>query len=358
MNTAIPKSFKRAPKRYARNFGTTLDLAANAGCKVMPVRFNRWHTSVLDYGGIYIDHFLSRSSWVQRPGMFDSFLEKIVGPHAKDDRILAWDLCNEPFAYGRPQAEMPEIAKAEIEWLKAMYDACKRLGAAAPITVGIHPKDERAGIEQIEPISDVLSIHPYWIPKKDKPDGGKAEFEKLLDDYVAFAARVKKPLLATETCWGEVDDAKRVEIIRCTLTQLKRRNIGWLVYLLHHSLRQRRCVSRSRVARRIRPLRQRPAPSLAAASPPARPALRGRVAAHAHPLARHRRNTAPQMRVRPRRPAGRGMEFDSLRRPRASRRCRRAGWACCPTPAPADDAHLPPRHATPPPNRAHQCPTA
>ena len=61
-------------------------------------------------------------------------------------------------------------------------------------------------------------------------------YEKLLDDYVAFAASVNKPLLATETCWGSTDDAKRVEIVRCTLTQLKQRNIGWLVYLLHHSL--------------------------------------------------------------------------------------------------------------------------
>lgn len=229
-------SFKRDPKRYARDFDTTLDLAAKVGCKVMPVLFNRWHDAVLDYGGIYVDHFLPRASWVQRANMFDAYLEAIVGAHAKDDRILAWDLCNEPFAYSRPQAEMPEIAKAEFEWLKAMHDGCKRLGATAPITVGIHPGHGRAGIEQIEPISDVLSIHPYWVPKKDKPDGGKADYEKSLDVYIEFAAQVKKPLVASETCWGELDDAKRVEIVRYTLTQLKRRNIGWLVYLLHHSL--------------------------------------------------------------------------------------------------------------------------
>jgi hypothetical protein len=53
---------------------------------------------------------------------------------------------------------------------------------------------------------------------------------------VDFAAKLKKPLLATETCWGALDDGKRVEIIRYTLAQLKKRRIGWLVYLLHHSL--------------------------------------------------------------------------------------------------------------------------
>lgn len=229
-------AFKRDPQRYTANFAVTLDLAAQAGCKVVPVLFNRWHDSVLDYGGIYIDHFLPRVSWVQRSKMFDTYLEALVGAHATDDRILAWDLCNEPFSYSRPPEEIPDIAKAEFAWLKGIHAGCKQLGVKVPITVGIHPIHGRKGIEQIEPISDVLSIHPYWVPKQDKPDGGKADYEKLLDDYVAFSAQVQKPLLASETCWGELDDGKRVGIIRYTLTQLKQRNIGWLVYLLHHSL--------------------------------------------------------------------------------------------------------------------------
>jgi len=230
-------SFQRDPKRFAANFETMLALCHKHGARVMPVLFNRWHDSVLDYGGIYLDHFLPHVSWVQRGGkMFDPFLKAIVGAHANDPRIFAWDLCNEPFSYGRPPEEIPDIVKAEFAWLKNLYDTCKKLGATAPITVGIHPGHGRKGIEQIEPISDLLSIHPYWIPRANKPDSGKADYEKLLDEYVSFAAQVKKPLLATETCWGERDDAKRVEIIRYTLTQLQQRRIGWLVYLLHHSL--------------------------------------------------------------------------------------------------------------------------
>ena len=90
------------------------------------------------------------------------------------------------------------------------------------------------GIRQIEPISDILSIHPYWTC--DSPVHAKDAYEKSLDDYVAFAGSVGKPLIATETCWGALDDGKRVEIVRYTLAQLKKRKIGWLVYLLHHSL--------------------------------------------------------------------------------------------------------------------------
>jgi hypothetical protein len=78
----------------------------------------------------------------------------------------------------------------------------------------------------------VISIHPYWT----NPPHGKAEFEKVLDEAVALAERVKKPLVASETCWGLLDDKVRVEIIRFTLENLKKRRIGWLAYLLHHSL--------------------------------------------------------------------------------------------------------------------------
>ena len=115
-----------------------------------------------------------------------------------------------------------------------MYGIAKRCGAQAPITVGIHTGHGLDGIRQNEPISDILSIHPYWTC--DSPAHNTGAFEKPLDDYVQFAADTGKPLIATETCWGAIDDAKCVDIIRYTLQQLKKRGIGWLVYLLHHSL--------------------------------------------------------------------------------------------------------------------------
>ena len=227
-------AFNRSPGEFAANFDAALAAASDAGMAVMPVLFNRWHDSALDYGGVYIDHFLPRASWVQRPGMFDAYMETIVGGHAHDRRVFAWDLCNEPFAYSCQPDEIPEIVRAEFAWLEGLYKACKRLGAEAPVTVGIHPGHGLRGIQQIEPLSDILSIHPYWTC--DSPPHEKAVYERSLDDYAGFAAKVAKPLLATETCWGALDDAKRVAIIRYTLAQLKARGIGWLAYVLHHSL--------------------------------------------------------------------------------------------------------------------------
>jgi len=227
-------SFNRDPARFACSFETALGIADGYGLRVMPVLFNRWHSTELDYGGIYLDHFMPRMSWVQRGDMFRPYMEAVVGGHASDARVLAWDLCNEPFSYGCAPEEIPDVVKAEYQWLEGLYNECKRLGAQAPVTVGIHPGHKLRGIEQIEPVSDLLSIHPYWTAHS--PPHQKADYEAQLDAYVGFARRVGKPLLATETCWGALEDEKRVEIVRYTLGELKERNIGWLVYLLHHSL--------------------------------------------------------------------------------------------------------------------------
>jgi hypothetical protein len=228
-------SFNRNTKRFSDNFETALKTADRHGLVVMPVLFNRWHDSLLDYGGTYVDHFLPGASWVRKKDLFLPYLETIAGGHSSDRRILAWDLCNEPFAYGCQPGEIPDIVKAEYAWLEETYNTCKRLGAKAPVTVGIHPGYGLKGIQQIEPISDILSIHPYWA-ENEQTHHEKAAYEKLLDEYAGFAAETKKPLLATETCWGALDDGRRVEIIRYTLGELKKRGIGWLVYLLHHSL--------------------------------------------------------------------------------------------------------------------------
>ncbi|MDA0991370.1 MAG: hypothetical protein O3A51_11545, partial [Verrucomicrobia bacterium] len=188
----------------------------------------------LDYGGIYIDHFLPNASWIQMKDEIAVFAEAIVSAHATDSRIIAWDLCNEPFAYNCPPQDIPHIMAAEYAWLARLYDIVKRCGAQAPVTVGIHPDHGVEGLRQIEPISDILSIHAYW--KAINPPEDKVAFESVLDGYAEFAASVNKPLIASETCWGSLDDAKRVEIVRYTLANLKKRGISWLAYVLHHTL--------------------------------------------------------------------------------------------------------------------------
>jgi endo-1,4-beta-mannosidase len=226
-------AFQRDPQRFAFNFEAALAVAQRHNLAVMPVLFNRWHSDSLDYGGVYIDHFLPGVSWVQRGAGLGPFMEAVVGAHAADPRIFCWDLCNEPFSYLSPQAEIPDIVKAELAWLTDLYKRCKDLGAKAPITIGLHCNHGVDGLAQVESISDVLSIHPYF---GCGPNREEAAFAASLDAYASYAKKIGKPILATETCWGYQNDQERVGIIRTTLKHLKQRGFGYLVYLLNHSL--------------------------------------------------------------------------------------------------------------------------
>ena len=220
-------AFQRHPRRFAANFDRALQIAHDHGLVVMPVLFNRWHDTQLDYGGIYFDHFLPGSSSLSPSlDLARPFLEAIVGAHADDARVFCWDLCNEP----NPTTAYPAIEQAEYDWLAGLYARCKQTGARAPLTIGSH---YGCRLGKVEAWSDLLSIHPYLF--EDTP-ARRAEFETLLDEAVAIAQRTGKPLLATETCWGSLDDAVRVANLCYNLGELKKRRIGWLVYALHHSL--------------------------------------------------------------------------------------------------------------------------
>lgn len=201
-----------------------LKIADENGLTVMPILFNRWHQHGCDLGDIYIDFFLP-GAWSYAENWYKQYVQDVVGKFAKDPRICAWDLCNEPFMYD--QSKLPDVAKAEFAWLKGTYDLCKQVGATQPLTIGIQCGQGEAGVRQIEPISDIISFHPYWDPRKDK------EFGKYLDMYVSVAAQAKKPLVASEVCIGSYNDAERAEIVRGSLTQLKQRKIGWTPYALY-----------------------------------------------------------------------------------------------------------------------------
>jgi hypothetical protein len=221
-------SFIRNPALFKERFDRALQCASSNQLAVMPVLFNRWHDYTLDYGGIYIDQILLDSA--ARHNLFQQYLEAVVGNHADDKRIFAWDLCNEPMLTNLTHSWTATFRDAEYAWLEDVYQSCKQLGAKAPLCISTVPTFADAVL--VEPISDILAIHPYWIPNTFT----KTAYEKQLDSYVELANRTNKPLLATENCWGSLDDKERVQIIRYTLGELKSRGIGWLAYLLHFSL--------------------------------------------------------------------------------------------------------------------------
>jgi hypothetical protein len=209
-------AFIKEPKRFAENFESTLKSCGKYGIKAMPVLFNNWH-SVPDFGGVSMEMigywFADHGQKGEAPNyIFRPYLKALFQAHASDPRILAWDMCNEPFNNGR---------EVYVDWLKHTYHLGKTFGAKQPIAVSISPSV--GDLDLINPCSDVLMIHPYFAASQDWAS------------LKAFSRKHGKPLLATECCWGAVDDAKRVAIIRSDLETLVKQNVGFLAHALHES---------------------------------------------------------------------------------------------------------------------------
>jgi hypothetical protein len=212
------EAFLAEPAAFARHFDEMLAILQRFQLRAIVTIFNAWR-SIPDFGGVSRPQL---STWKRfRPAMDGPFLDYInavVGGHADDDRVLLWDLCNEP-----PKDDL------FIQWLTWVYETCGALRVRAPICVGNMPILEI--VKAYEHLSDVLTWHPYWAWNTWRKD--REDYIRFLDDSVQYAASVGKPLLSTECCWGAADDRKRAEVIEFELAQLKARGIGWTAHLLH-----------------------------------------------------------------------------------------------------------------------------
>ncbi len=209
-------AYFKDPDRFACNFEAVLKACERHRLVAIPTLFNNWH-SIPDFGGISTEMisywFSSYGQEGQAPHyVFRPYLELLFRDHAADARILAWDLCNEPFNNGRD---------VYLGWLRHTYQVAKDLGARQPIGVSVAASLEH--LRLVEPFSDVLMIHPYFAPQVS------------WDAVQAFAAEKGKALLATECCWGALEDARRAEIAEADFKTLRQQKIGFLAHALHES---------------------------------------------------------------------------------------------------------------------------
>jgi hypothetical protein len=249
------EAYQRDPERFLANFEAGLSIFDSHSIQVIPVIFNRWRDPFCDFGGVPLDHILPwASAWTRSddlfrdaasnsPGrapveqLFGDYLDALIRDHASDDRIYAWDLCNEPLMGAYVDDPESPIREAEITWLTWAAARVKARGARQPLTLGNYAS--LSAMKLTEPFTDIISFHPYYMwngneaqPYMSTKDG----FVQFLDDAVTFSSAAGKDLIANETVWGARDHAKHVEIMRYTLTELSERSIGFTVHALHHSL--------------------------------------------------------------------------------------------------------------------------
>ena len=128
------------------------------------------------------------SGWVRGPGtkrLFDSrtwagletYTKGVLTAFGKDNRVLVWDLFNEPTNSGYNDAVLPLLTKT-FEWAQSARPS-------QPVTAGWwtdHPLSNELMFNQ----SDIITFHNY------------EEAPKLEAQIVAFRKRFDRPMICTE----------------------------------------------------------------------------------------------------------------------------------------------------------------
>lgn len=226
----------RGPARFLDNINRMLDICDGLGLKVIPVLFNRWHDPTLDCDGIYMDHFMPNSSFLRLSGLpGKDFIRDMARTFASDQRILAWDLCNEPFQY-RDIPHKEEFIRYEQDWLRQVSGLLRDGGVVQPIGVGTWGYESDPLVNDFV---DVFMTHMYlYFPANQPcvlPPEKIARFEEKVQSAADYAAKSGKPIMTTETCWGSFDDAFRCELIKHTVRICKKYGIGIFAHVLCES---------------------------------------------------------------------------------------------------------------------------
>jgi hypothetical protein len=173
------------PEGFKRRLDTFLAIAAKHHIRPMLVLFDSCWDPNPRLGpqhppipGIH------NSGWVQSPGAkgisdpgyepkLKAYVEGVVGAFANDDRILAWDIWNEP---DNPNgnykaAEVPNKAALIAVLLPKAFSWARAARASQPLTSGVwtgdweHPDQESAVTKIQLAESDVISFHNYGWPE-------------------------------------------------------------------------------------------------------------------------------------------------------------------------------------------------
>lgn len=214
--------YLRWPEQTARRYRDVLDLGPELGIRFIPTLFNGWH-SFPDFGGQTPNQLRIILGGDRFERWFVPYLREVVIANRAHPGVLFWDLCNEPYTGW--------VADQEKQWWQAFFtrvrDTIKQASPSIPLTIGC----VWSSTPELETFCDVLSSHPYCNNGKDTRDA----FAAAVDAYLARANAAGKPLVATETGWGSLDDATRAETLKIELGVLVERKIGFTIHALHHS---------------------------------------------------------------------------------------------------------------------------
>ena len=198
--------WKQDAKGFKQRVNTFLAIAAKHHIKPIFVLFDSCWDPVPKLGpqhppipGVH------NSGWVQSPGIamddpsqyprFEKYVKDIVGSFAHDDRILAWDVWNEPDNPGGgdygPREPKDKFARV-ADLLPQVFAWARSEHPSQPLTSGVWHDDDwspGAKLNAVEKIqltqSDIISFHSYDWPER---------FEQRVKQLQPYG----RPLICTE----------------------------------------------------------------------------------------------------------------------------------------------------------------
>jgi hypothetical protein len=143
------------------------------------------------------------SGWVQSPGKerlmdrhvepeLKAYVQGIVGAFAKDDRIIGWDVWNEPQNEGHDKPEdVPAKIRRVNELLPQVFAWARAEHPIQPLTSGVwagnwsDPSQESETVKIQLAESDIISFHDYNWPE-------------LFEAHIKELQRYSRPIICTE----------------------------------------------------------------------------------------------------------------------------------------------------------------
>ena len=148
------------------------------------------------------------SGWVQSPGAtaladrnqyprLKAYVQGVVGAFAKDDRILAWDVWNEPGSdnagsYGNTELKEKDKTARVAALLPQVFEWAREANPTQPLTSGVWAVDtspDGANLGELQQIqlreSDIITFHNYSWPEYFK-------------SQVAWLKKYNRPVICTE----------------------------------------------------------------------------------------------------------------------------------------------------------------
>jgi hypothetical protein len=181
-------AWEQDPQGFKERVGKFLDIAARHKIRPMLVIFDDcWNQSPKPGKQPAPIPGVHNSGWVQSPssvvvadpkkwGRLEKYVKDIVAAFGKDERVLAWDLYNEPGNSGLDAKSLP-LVKAVFQWARAAKPQ-------QPLSVGIWYGNKALNDYQLAE-SDVITFHNY-----NNADNLRNEIKNL--------KKLGRPVLCTE----------------------------------------------------------------------------------------------------------------------------------------------------------------